>query len=151
MSETPPDSLVPQSIRCPRCAKQTDRIQVCQSPFVLCLIIYVAWSSEKIIGCPECVRSRLGTLALMSIPAANVLCPVMLAWYAIQYAVSHYTDRPGFPEECLYLADAEPSVAILSPDKADPRTRPLRLILVLMVLVAVIAVAFLVLPKLASH
>lgn len=84
---------------CSRCHKKTDRMQVFDAPVGLFLLVYIVHTTEKIVGCPQCVRARLWKRFGWNIPMMNVLCWLFGSWIALQLLVSHLRDRPGVPPE----------------------------------------------------
>jgi hypothetical protein len=136
-----------REVTCPRCARQTDRVQSYEVPVVLFVLAYIVWTHERVAGCPACVRSRLWRLFLLSIPMANIFFPIIGTLILWDIWSSHRRDEPGIAPELYEWARLSP------PRVAKPgsdRGKALRLLVVLLFLVGVLVVVFLVLPRLAG-
>ena|SRR5438552_18494537 len=70
---------------CPICWQDTDDIPTVEIQVVLCLIHHVQWWNERIVGCPGCLRRRLIRAALRSLYLTNIISPVVLCMYAVEY------------------------------------------------------------------
>jgi len=126
---------------CPRCRKRTDRIQVYDVPLVV-FFGYVGWISQRVVGCPDCVRKSLVLRMLASVPLCNLICPIIIPWQMAYFIHSFARSRSGIPAEYAYLIDAVPDVG--RPRwKGDVPGKWKRLAVALLILVLVVAAVFL--------
>jgi hypothetical protein len=126
-------SAAPDVIYCPRCGRPTDCLRSVDIPVVIFVIFYIAWASERIVGCAPCLRAHVAQRTLLSIFLANVVFPVLLLFFAFEWTT---TFRPGHGVEDEELG------LYRSPPVARPsfQSKPnaARLLLVVGILVAVL-------------
>ena len=65
------------AVICPRCGSATDSLKAIEVTNIVCLLVYWAWNTETIVGCPSCIRKTLIKRTLAAIPLANVLYPLV--------------------------------------------------------------------------
>lgn len=144
------DELLKPRVWCPHCRKRTDCIQVYDVPIGLCFLVYVVWDSERLVGCPRCIRADLWKRFLWNIPMMNVLCWVFAPWIAVQLISSYAGNRPGVPPEYQHLA--EPPITNPSVERWQGSAgRGNRWFLILLLLAAAVGFAFFVLPRVLPH
>jgi hypothetical protein len=71
-------SAEPRQAFCPRCGQSVRCIQVFEAPTFVFGIVFVAWNTATLVGCPRCVRIDLLKYFLLNILTANVLCWMVL-------------------------------------------------------------------------
>ncbi len=134
-----------REVTCPRCGQRTDRIQSFEVQVTLFLFLYIAWNAERVAGCPGCVRARLWQLFWISLPAANVLFPIIGPLIYWDIVTSRRTDRPGIPLEYAEWERLPP----FQPAKPESdHGKLLRMVIALVILAIVVVVMFVVLPRL---
>jgi hypothetical protein len=136
-----------REVTCPRCWLRTDRVQSFEAPVVLFLIAYVAWTHERVAGCPRCVRARLWQLFWLSILAANLLFPLVGTLILWDIHASQRKDLPGIAPDFAQWAHLTP------PPQVEPTNvggKVVRLVITLLILAAVVVVMFVALPRLAG-
>lgn len=143
------DPLAPQ-VRCPRCGKMTDRIQVFDVPVIAFLFVGAVWKDERIWGCTKCVQSAMWKRLFLSIPMANIICAFPVAWIMNLLIRSAKKDRPGIPPEYAYLivSTASPPDPVSWQGTSQGKWK--RLLIVLLILAAVVAFVVFVLPRLTE-
>src|SRR5438552_1500905 len=102
------ESSKPLRVTCPRCGKKTSCIQSYDIPIVVFILLYTAWTYERVFGCPRCVRSTIFKRMLLSIPLTNLFCWIAVPWHLLYIVSSLATERPGIPPEYAGLAVFEP-------------------------------------------
>jgi hypothetical protein len=147
VNHAPDDYLL---VPCPRCNRMIDRIQEYEVPVVVLLPGLVAWNRDLLFGCPRCVRAALFRRMLWSIPLTNIACWFFAPWYIILLVHSRTNDRPGVPPKFRGLAEAGPNVQAPA-WQGTPQGRGVRIVVVLVILAAVLAFTFLVLPKIVPR
>jgi hypothetical protein len=143
MSDPTPEPGGVAEVTCQRCGKRTDRVHTAEAPVVAFIGVYIAWNHVRIAGCPSCVQHRLWQLFWLSIPAANVLFPFVGLLLFAEIQRSRKDDRPGIPEEFAHWAELPPPAA------EPPRGKAIHVVLALVILAAVVAFVFFVLPRLS--
>jgi hypothetical protein len=111
----------------------------------------MVWKTEYIVGCTQCVQSALVRRLVMCIPLCNVFCWIAIPWILYLMICSHNADRPGIPPEYAYLANAGPEEDAAPTWQGTSKGQTARLLVGLVIVAVVIAVVFLVLPRLASR
>ena len=109
MDQSIPVNVAFPKVPCPRCGRMTTRIQVFDVPVAICLLYYFVWSTDRIIGCRRCVRSKMIKRLLLSIPLTNIFCWLFVPWHLGQLIVSYATDWPGIPPEYYAFDQARTS------------------------------------------
>ncbi len=137
-----PDPVL--EVTCQRCGRRTDRVQAFDAPFVLFMIMHIAWRTERIAGCPPCVRTRLWNLFWFSLPAANVFFPIVGPLILGNILASHHGDRPGIPREYAAWANLAPPPAVAP---TNTRDKMVRLLVALLMVLAVVVMLFFVLLR----
>ena len=76
-------------VACPCCGRLTDSLKLYRvATFLFLLFAFVA-RSQQLVGCPRCVRGKIGRFALVNVVTANLLWPVIiLPWSLILLACS---------------------------------------------------------------
>lgn len=125
-------------IYCPCCTRPTDSLRSVDVPLVFFGVIYIVWNSERVVGCPNCLRTHVARRTALSLPLANIVFPLLLPFLAVEWAT---TFRPGhgLPDEELRRYESPP------PPRAAFQSKPTagRLIAVLAILVVVALAIFL--------
>jgi hypothetical protein len=131
-------------VTCPGCFRQTDRVHAFDVPVVIFGVVFVGRSNETVAGCPRCVRRRLWRRLLVSIPAANLLFPVVAPFILWSLMLSHSDEGPVIPPEYRDWANLSPP----PPEPSPPAGRREKRLLAAFAVVLVVAVLlFLVLPR----
>jgi hypothetical protein len=73
---------------CPRCRRPTDSLKVCHPPNVLFIGIYTAWNSERVVGCPACLRKVLFRKMLLAVPASKLVFPIVASFYLLDWTAT---------------------------------------------------------------
>lgn len=107
----------------------------------------MAWSHERIAGCPKCVQTRLWQIFWWSLPLANVFLPIVWPLIVLEIRTSQRNNRPGIPQEFADWVHLSPPAPRL-PETS--RAKSIRLLLVLVILAVVFAGVFLVLPRIVQ-
>jgi hypothetical protein len=139
------DPPPPREVTCPLCGGRTNHIQVYEVPVVVFLLVYVMWRHATVAGCPRCVRATLWRQFWVSLPAANILFPVVGPLIFSKVSASDEAVVPSIPPEYHPWADV-PSAPVAEWAGAG-RGRGLRLAIALALVVAVSAAVFGILPS----
>jgi hypothetical protein len=74
-----PESEWPQ-LPCPTCGRYTDSLkQYANFPhLVIFLLIFAVSQRATYVGCPGCIRAKIGTQMLINLITANIISPIIL-------------------------------------------------------------------------
>jgi hypothetical protein len=153
-NEPPPeasDVAVPQpvlEVTCPLCGQRTNHIQAYEVPIVVFLFVYVIWGHGTVAGCPRCVRSSLWRQFWVSLPASNILFPIVGLLIFRQISASDESIVPVIPPEYHGLAGLEVQPA--GEWSGQRSGRGLRLLVALGIVICVAVTVFIVLPLLVQ-
>jgi hypothetical protein len=147
MTSPPTSGEAPATVTevvCPGCYRTTDRVHVFEAPVEVCGLVFWARTSERIAGCPRCVRRRLWRRLLVSVPVANLAFPAVAPFLLWDLFLSHWDEGPDIPPEYHGWANLSPP----PPEPAAPPDRRGRRVLIAFAAVLAAAVIlFLVLPR----
>jgi hypothetical protein len=140
----PPPPAPVLEVTCPVCGGRTNHIQAYEIPVVVFLLVYVIWGRATVAGCPRCVRASLWRQFWVSVPAANVLFPIVGPLIFRQISASDEAIVPTIPPEYHGWADA-PSGPVSDWTGTRGR-RGFRLVIALALVACMAAIMFVVLP-----
>jgi hypothetical protein len=134
-ADTPSSEM---AVICPQCCRPTEDLKSYDVLALLCLLVYIGWSSGNVTACPSCMRRVLFRRLLVSIPLSNVLFPVAGAVYLGQilatFAQGH--SEPAIANACRMGRDQR--LALLQ-SKIHRRRTPRREWIILAAILALIA------------
>ena len=81
-----PESEWPE-LPCPSCGKLTDSLkQYANFPhLIIFLLIFAVTQRATYVGCPSCIRAKIGTQMLINLLTANIISPIILPIQAIWF------------------------------------------------------------------
>jgi len=81
-AESPMDEVV---VVCPHCCEPTNDLKSLDVPYILFLFLYIAWTRDRVVACPNCMQQTLLKRTLFSVALSNVLFPISALIYCCQF------------------------------------------------------------------
>ena len=76
------------TLECPHCHARTDSLKLHKLLDFTFLIYISMWKLVPVIGCPNCIRKKLGIMTLKEIFKANLLFPFYLLYALVMFTIT---------------------------------------------------------------
>jgi len=130
------DEPGPDEAFCPVCGQASGSLKWFQLPFIVFLILIVAWSHEDYVACPDCMRRHLAKRCLAALFLSNIFWPFLVVWYGCQYGAT-FARGSNVSPEILLRYQTPPEAA---PSALAPKPSIMRALFVLGILAAIVAI-----------
>jgi hypothetical protein len=72
-------------VACASCERRLPATRSYTVLYIICIGCFVFWRVDTLFCCPQCARKYLLSRSVIALLLANVLAPIVLVWWAVQF------------------------------------------------------------------